>query len=66
MPEEKKGRYTEAQAKSAKKYLSTLDEIRIRLPKGRKEEIQAAAAAAGMSMNQYVSEAIDRRIESGT
>lgn len=64
--EQKKSRYTEAQAKSAKKYLSTLDEVRIRMPKGRKEEIQNAAAAVGESMNQYVLSAIDRRMESGT
>lgn len=66
MPEEKKSRYTEAQAKSAKKYLSTLDEVRIRMPKGKKEEIQKAAAAVGESMNQFVLGAIDRRMESGT
>ena len=64
--EQKKSRYTEAQARSAKKYLSGLDEIRIRLPKGKKEEIQAAAASAGESMNQYVQTAITRRMESGT
>ena len=29
------------------------DQLNIRLPKGKKAELQKAAAAAGMSLNQY-------------
>ena len=37
MSEEKKSRYTEAQARSAKKYLTeTVEDVRIRVPKGKK------------------------------
>lgn len=33
------------------------------VPKGRKAEIQAAADAAGETLNEYVGNAIDRRME---
>jgi predicted HicB family RNase H-like nuclease len=58
--------YTEARKRANEKYLSGLDLIHLRLPKGRKAEIQAAAAAVNESVNQYVTGAIDRRIESGS
>ena len=38
-----------------------VDEIKIRVPKGRKEAIQALAEAAGQSVNGYVVQAIDER-----
>lgn len=64
MSEEKKGRYTEAQAKAAKKYLKeSVEDIRIRVPKGQKDIIKAAAESAGESLNTYVRNAIDRRME---
>lgn len=39
------------------------DKILVRVPKGRRDEIQAAAEAAGQSVNAYIIEAIDRRME---
>lgn len=64
MSEEKKGRYTEAQAKAAKKYLKeSVEDIRIRVPKGQKDIIKAAAEQAGESLNTYVHKSIDQRME---
>lgn len=53
-----------AQKKASAKYLEKLDEIRIRIPKGQKDDIRAAAAAVGESMNQYIINAIERRMGS--
>ena len=67
MSEEKKGRYTEAQAKAAKKYLKeSVEDIRIRVPKGQKDIIKAAAENAGESLNTYVRKSIDQRMERET
>ena len=49
--------------KQSIKYLEKLDEIRIRMPKGKKDDIKAAASTAGESMNQYIVSAIDQRME---
>ena len=54
---------SEAQKKASAKYLDKLDEIRIRMPKGHKETIQTAAAAAGESVNAYINTAITQRME---
>lgn len=51
---ESKSRYTAAQAAASKKYLEKFDEIRIRLPKGQKDEIKRKAAAEGKSINEYI------------
>lgn len=40
------------------------DRINVTVPKGRKAEIQTAAAAAGESVNAYITGAINRRMES--
>ena len=66
MTEEKKKYYTESQKRAAEKYLSGLDEIRIRLPKGQKAEIKAAADSRGESVNAFILAAIRARIESGS
>ena len=59
MSEEKKSRYTKAQARSAKKYLTeTVEDVRIRVPKGQKAIIKAHAESQGESMNQFVVRAI--------
>ena len=64
MAEEKKKRYTEAQKKAIQKYMhSKVDDLRIRVPKGRKADIQAHAQSVGESMNQFVIRAIDETIE---
>jgi predicted DNA-binding protein len=55
--------YTEAQKKAAIKYMGEkTDDIRLRLPKGTKERWKAAADAAGVSMTQYVREAVEAAI----
>lgn len=64
MSEEKKSRYTEAQAKAAKKYLSeTVEDVRIRVPKGQKAIIKTHADSQGESMNQFVVRAINEAME---
>lgn len=54
-------KYTEAQAKASREYLKNLDEIRIRIPKGKKEEYKQAAEAAGKSLNQFIVDCIEKR-----
>lgn len=64
MLEEKKSRYTEAQARSAKKYLTeTVEDVRIRVPKGQKSVIKSHAESQGESMNQFVTRAIKEAME---
>ena len=61
---EKKSRYTEAQAKAAKKYLKeSVEDIRIRVPKGDKAKVQAHATSTGESMNAFVVRAIDETMK---
>ena len=61
---EGKSRYTEAQARSAKKYLKeTVEDVRIRVPKGQKAVIKAHADKNGESMNQFVIRAINETME---
>ena len=47
-------RYTEAQAKSAKKYLAQFNDIKIRVTDSEKEIIKTAAQNDGKSMNRYI------------
>ena len=64
MLEEKKSRYTEAQARSAKKYLTeTVEDVRIRVPNGQKSVIKSHAESQGESMNQFVTRAIKETME---
>lgn len=53
---------SEAQRKAAAKYLEKLDEIRIRMPKGRKDEIKAHAETQGQSVNSFIIAAIDEKM----
>ncbi len=39
------------------------DEIKVRVPKGRKAELQAHAEERGESLNRFVTRAIDETIE---
>ena len=56
---------SKAQQKATAKYMkNNYDEIKTRVPKGRKAEIQAAAEKQGESLNAYVAEAVRRRMES--
>lgn len=64
MTEEKKSRYTEAQAKAARKYLKeSVEDIKIRVPKGQKAVIKAHADRQQESMNQFVIRAINDTME---
>ena len=64
MTEEKKSRYTEAQAKAARKYLKeSVEDIKIRVPKGQKAVIKAHADRQQESMNQFVIRAINEAME---
>lgn len=65
MPEEKP-KVSKAQQRAVHKYVrNNYDRLDLTVPKGKKAEIQAAAAAVGESVNQYVQTAIDRRMEAG-
>jgi predicted HicB family RNase H-like nuclease len=67
MPEEKKNTYkgqTDARRKASAKYLKeSVEDIRIRVPKGEKAKVQEHAASMGESMNQFVVRAIGETIE---
>lgn len=45
------------------RYLEKLDDIKVRVPKGRKAEIQACADANGESLNDFIVKAVDERIK---
>lgn len=61
MPPQK---YTEARKEGNRKWdAANLDRISIAMAKGKKDEVKAAASAAGESMNQYIVTAIDQRME---
>lgn len=51
--------YTEAQSKAIKKYLSKKDSLTLRLPKGYKEKIKAIADSQGISMNDFICQAVE-------
>lgn len=51
--------YTEAQAKATKKYQSTLDELKVRVPKGKKDEYKKRAEQAGKTLNQFIIDCIE-------
>lgn len=40
-----------------------LDRVNLTMPKGKKEVVQDYAAAIGMSVNAYINQAIDEKIE---
>lgn len=63
MSDEKKRGYSDAQRKASVKFISeNRDRYTIIAPKGTKDRWRQAAEAVGMSLNQYVCEAVDRRI----
>ena len=62
MPEESK--ISKAQQKAVHKYVkNNYDRIELTVPKGQKDIIKAAAESVGESLNIYVRNAIDRRME---
>lgn len=63
MPEEKRGRYTEAQNKATQKYIrENLEEIKFRVRKGEKDRYRVAAEKAGISMARLFLDAADEKI----
>lgn len=55
---------SKAQQASVNKYVkANYDRINVTFPKGRKEEIQAHAAARGESVNGFIGRAIDETME---
>ena len=67
MPDEKKSTYTgqtDARRKASAKYLKeSVEDIRIRVPKGQKSLIKKHAEKQGESMNQFVIRSITETIE---
>lgn len=52
--------YSQAQNKATQKYIkNNYDEIKIRVPKGKKEEYKTKADAEGKSLNQYIVDRIE-------
>ena len=70
MSEEKKSRYTgqtDARRKASAKYLKeSVEDIRIRVPKGDKAKVQEHAANMGESTNAFVVRAINETMERDT
>ena len=55
---------SKSQQKAVNKYMKeNYDEIKVRVAKGRKAEIKAHAERQGKSINGYVTEAIDEKME---
>jgi len=55
---------SKSQQKAVHKYVrEKYDRINITVPKGRKEALQTHAEVAGQSLNAYVVQAIDERVE---
>ena len=62
MPEEAK--VSKAQQKAVNKYVkNNYDRLELTVPKGQKDIIKAAAENAGESLNTYVRNAINQRME---
>lgn len=58
---------SKAQQKAVAKYMkNNYDEIKVRVEKGKREIIKAAATAAGESVNGYIKKAVDQRMERET
>jgi predicted HicB family RNase H-like nuclease len=57
---------SDAQRRAVAKYnAGNYTQIQIRVKKGYREEIQAAAARAGLSVNAFIIQAIEKAIEEG-
>lgn len=64
MTDKKPSTYTPERAKYIKKYLTeTVEDIKIRVPRGRKDYYKEAAANAGESLNSFAIRAMDYLIE---
>jgi len=52
-------KHYEQRKEANKKYLASLDEIRIRVPKGKKDEYKQLADNAGKSLNQFIIDCVE-------
>ena len=56
---------SKAQQKAVKKYMkANYDEIKVRVPKGKKQIIKDFAESKGKSVNGFINEAIDKEMNS--
>ena len=56
-------KYTESQKKASMKYLAEkTDEVRIRVPKGKKAEYQKQAQKYGLSLTAYITKLVENDI----
>jgi predicted HicB family RNase H-like nuclease len=64
MSEDKKPYIVDGQHVSLEEYRKTkYEDLRIRVPKGKKEEIKDFVSKTGKSLNAFVNEAIDEKIK---
>lgn len=54
---------TPARKKANQKYLATQDDIKVRVPKGKRTEYADFAKAHGKSLNKFIIEAIEEKME---
>ncbi len=54
---------SEARAKANKKYHDRFDDIKVRVPKGTRQEWQDYAAGRGESLNGFIQRAVSETIE---
>lgn len=55
---------SKAQQKATNKYISkAYDRVNLTMPKGKKEDVTACALSKGKSLNGYINEAIDEKME---
>ena len=54
---------TNAQKKATEKYKEKLEEVRFYVPKGGKQEIKDHATAQGVSLNEYLRNAVKEAME---
>lgn len=59
MADTDKGTYTPARARYIKKYMETQEDIKIRVPKGKRDYYKKLAANAGESLNTFAIRAMD-------
>lgn len=64
MNEEKRPYTINGQKVTHEEYVkSKYEDLRVRVPRGKKEIVQAKAEAQGESVNAYINKAIDQRME---
>ena len=59
------GKYTEAQKKASKDYISKLDNIQLRTIKGTKDRWKAEAEKRDKSLNQFVIDCVENEVKKG-